>query len=129
MTPQTEFLNLLVETAEENCELDSGISLKELSAEGGLYAELGEGFADTQYFNKTEVKVLPVLILCRNADQQKCLEQLNAICNYFQKLKKYPQGSAFIWLNTDIAKGPAKIGRDEDGVYHYSCILNNKIFF
>lgn len=34
----------------------------------------------------------------------------------------------FAWLNTEIAKEPSKIGRDEDGVYHYSCILNCKIY-
>lgn len=129
MTPQTEFLELLVKTAEEKCVLDSSISLEELPAEGGLYAELGEGFTDTGYFDKTEVKVLPVLILCRDADQMRGLEQLNMICNYFQRLKEYPQGSSFAWLNTEIAKGPARIGRDEDGVYHFSCILNNKIYF
>ena len=129
MTPQREFLDLLVDTAEKNCLLDSAISLEELPAGGGLYAELGEGFTTTQYYNRTEIKSVPVLFLCRDADQCRCLEQLGAICDYFQKLKKYPQGTAFSWLDTEIAKGPAKIGRDEDGVYHYSCILNCKIYY
>lgn len=129
MTPQTEFLELLVKTAEDNCTLDSGISLRELSSENSLYAELGEGFASAQYYDKSEVKTLPVLILCRNADQKRCVEQLNEICNYFQGLKAYPEGSTFSWIDTEVAKGPSKIGRDEDGTYHYSCILNCKIFF
>ncbi len=129
MTLWEEFLDLLVDTAEKNCFLDSAISLEELPAQGGLYAELGEGFTTAQYYNKAEIKVIPVLFLCRNADQHRCLEQLGAICDYFQKLKEYPQGSIFSWLDTEIAKGPAKIGRDEDGVYHYSCILNCKIYY
>ena len=57
------------------------------------------------------------------------LEQLESICNYFQKLKKHPNGESFSWLNTEIAKYPSKIGRDEDGTYHYSCILRCLLYF
>lgn len=129
MTPGIEFLELLTRTAEENCNLDSQISLDELSAGNSLYAELGEGFTETTYYNKSTVKTIPVLFLCRNVSQQRCIEQLSDICNYFQRLKQYPQGKSFAWLNTVIAKEPSKIGRDEDGTWHYSCILNNKIYY
>lgn len=129
MTPLTEFLTVLVETAQKECDLSYPISLEELPAAGGLYAEAGEGFAQSTYFNKTEIKTVPVLFLCRDADQKRCLAQLETICNYFQRLKKYPSGSNFFWLNAEIAKYPSKIGRDEDGTYHYSCILNCKIYF
>lgn len=129
MTPGIELLELLTSTAEENCNLDSQISLDELSASNSLYAELGEGFTETTYYNKTTVKTVPVLFLCRNTSQQRCIEQLSDICNYFQRLKQYPQGEAFTWLNTEIAKEPSKIGRDEDGTWHYSCILNNKLYY
>lgn len=129
MTPQTEFMEVLVKAAEENCILDSHISLKELSAENSLYAELGNGFTNDIFFDKSTVKTFPVLFLCRNAEQARCLEQLAEICNYFQRLKKYPSGESFRWLDTEIAKEPSKIGRDEDGVYHYSCILNCKLFY
>lgn len=129
MSPQEEFLELLINTVEAHCDLDSNVSLDELPKEGGLYAELGQGFAQTTYFNKTQVKVLPVLLLCRNADLQRCAGQLYSICNYLQRLKEYPQGETFRWLDTEIAKEPSRIGRDEDGSYHYSCILNCKIYF
>lgn len=129
MTPGIEFLELLTRTAEENCNLDSQISLDELSAGNSLYAELGEGFTETTYYNKSTVKTIPVLFLCRNVSQQRCIEQLSDICNYFQRLKQYPQGKSFAWLNTVIAKEPSKIGRDEDGTWHYSCILNNKLYY
>lgn len=129
MTPQTEFMKVLVETAEQNCTLDSHISLKELSAENSLYAELGAGFTNVTYYDKSTEKTFPVLFLCRNANQERCLEQLADICNYLQRLKKYPSGEIFHWLDTEIAKEPSKIGRDEDGVYHYSCILNCKLFY
>lgn len=129
MTPGIEFLELLTRTAEEYCNLDSQISLDELSAGNSLYAELGEGFTETTYYNKSTVKTIPVLFLCRNVSQTRCIEQLSEICNYFQWLKQYPQGEGFSWLNTEIAKEPSKIGRDEDGTWHYSCILNNKIYY
>ena len=129
ITPLTEFLNLLAETAEKNCNLESKISLKELKKEGGIYADLGQGFMNTAYFDKSQIKIIPVLFLCRHKNQLTCMEQLERICNYFQRLKKYPQGQAFSWIDTEIAKEPSKIGRDEDGTYHYSCILNCKIFY
>lgn len=129
MTPAIEFMELLTRTAEENCDLSSKISLDELSAGNSLYAELGEGFTGTTYYNKSTVKTIPVLFLCRNVSQTRCIEQLSDICNYFQRLRDYPQGCAFSWLNTEIAKEPSKIGRDEDGAWHYSCILNNKIYY
>lgn len=129
MTPQSEFLQTLVETAEKYCNLGCMISLKELPKEGGIYAELGEGFVTTQYYDKRTIRTLPVLFLCRNADQQRCIDQLSAICNFLQEMKEYPNGSGFRWLSTTIAKDVGKIGRDEDGTYHYSCILNNQIYF
>lgn len=129
MTPISEFLNVIAETAEKECELNYPVSLEELPAEGGLYAEAGEGFVQSTYFNKTEIKTVPVLFLCRDVDQQRCLGQLESICNYFQRLKKYPSGETFSWLDAEIVKYPSKIGRDEDGVYHYSAILNCKLYF
>lgn len=129
MTPAIEFMELLTRTAEENCNLESQISLNELSAGNSLYAELSEGFTETTYYNKSTVKTIPVLFLCRNVSQQRCVEQLSDICNYFQRLKQYPQGKSFAWLNAEIAKEPSKIGRDEDGTYHYSCILNCKLYY
>lgn len=120
----TELLELVADTAEKNCSLGTEISLEELPADGGIYAELGEGFTESVSYNKQEVKTIPVLFLCRHADQKRCLEQLCEIAGYLQGLKKYPQGKTFSWLDTTVAKEPSKIGRDEDGVYHYSCILN-----
>lgn len=128
MTPLSELLELIAKTAEDNCNLDTTISLKELPAEGGLYAELGEGFGNMTYYDKSTEKTIPVLFLCRHVDQKRGLEELCEISDYFQRMKKYPQASTFAWLDTEIAKEPNKIGRDADGVYHFSCILNCKIY-
>lgn len=129
MIPHTEFLNLICETAEENCSLESAISLDELAPEGGLYAELGIGFEDTMYYDKSCVITLPVLFLCKSKDQQNGMEQLCSICNYLKRLKEYPSGESFGWIDTKAAKEPNKIGRDEDGMYSLSCILNCQIYF
>lgn len=101
----TELLELIADTAEKNCSLDAEISLEELPAGGGIYAELGEGFTESTSYNKQEVKTIPVLLLCRHADQKRCLEQLCVIAGYLQGLKKYPQGKTFSWLDTTVARG------------------------
>lgn len=129
MTPQTEFLELICDTAERNCGLSTPISLKELPATGGIYVELGEGFGDVPYYDKSKIRTMPVLFLCRDADQEHGMSQLCSICNYLQRLKKYPQGTTVSWLDAETVKEPNKIGRDEDGTYHFSCIVNCKIYF
>jgi len=129
LTPIKELMTLLIKTAEENCKLDNKISLKELSHKNSLYAEPGEGFTEARYYDNSTVKIIPVLFLCRSDEQERCFEQLESICNYFERLQEYPQGKNFAWLNTETAKEPYKIGRDEGGAYHYSCILNCKIFY
>lgn len=129
MTPLEEFISVFCQEAESHCGLDKSISLDELPAEGGMYAETGEGFPRDQYYSRTEIKVIPVLVLSRDVSQARCLERLEKICNYYQRLKKYPKGELFSWLNVEIAKYPSKIGRDEDGKYHYSCILNCALYY
>lgn len=124
-----EFMNVMTNAAEKHCELGSEISLKELPAKGGIYAEAGEGFAQSRYYDKSEVRIVPVLFLCRNASQTECLRQLEAIAMYFNRLRQYPKGKSFSWLDAELVKAPSKIGRDEDGMYHYSCIINCKLFF
>lgn len=130
MTPQSEFLELVCKTAEENCNLDTKISPKELPPEGGLYAELGEGFGEGQYYGKgASERTMPVLFLCRSTRQDRCIDQLSEICNYLQSLKEYPNGELVSWLNAVTVKEPNKIGRDEDGKYYYSAILNCQVYF
>ncbi|MEG2869941.1 MAG: minor capsid protein [Clostridium sp.] len=128
--PQVELLNVVMSILEKNCGLkQKKISLKELEAKGGIYAELGTGFEETRYFNKTAIKTMPILFMCRDKSQLDCLGQLSHICNYLRSLQEYPDGDTFSWIDTAVAKEPSKIGRDEDGTYHYSCIINCKIYY
>lgn len=129
MSVLTELLELICSESEKHCSLDTGISLKELPKEGGLYAEFGDGSTNTTYYDKKTDKTIPVLFLCRCKKQSRGLEQLEQICDYWQRMKVYPQGKSFSLLNVTIAKEPNKIGRDEDGVYHFSCILNCEIYY
>lgn len=129
MRPLSELLELVVAAAERHCDLDTGISLEELPAEGGLYAEVGEGFQELMDYNKHSVRMVPILFLCRHADQQRGLEELCEIADYLQGLKTYPRGKSVAWLDAAVSKTPSKIGRDEDGVYHFSCIVNCKIYY
>lgn len=127
MSVAVELLELVAETA-ETCDLDTGISLEELPEEGGLYAELGEGFTETVYYGKRAVKVIPVLFLCRHADQKRGLKELAEIAECLESLTEYPAGKSFTWLDASTAKEPGKIGRDESGMYHFSCIVNCRIY-
>lgn len=129
MSVLSEFIELFASTAEANCNLGSEIRLDELKHEDCLYAELGFGFGEANYFDRCTVHVVPVLVLARNMDQLKCLEQLESICNYYSKLKSYPKGESFSWMTTEVAKQPGRIGQDADGMYHYSCILNSKLYY
>lgn len=130
MSPQSEFLDLICTAAEKNCNLDTKISTKELPPDGGLYAELGQGFGDGQYYGKgASVKTLPVLFLCRNVSQERCIDQLSEICNYLQGIKEYPKGQTVSWLNAVTTKEPSRIGRDEDEKYYYSAIISCQVYF
>ena len=71
----TELLELVSDTAEKNCSLDTEISLEELPKDGGIYAELGEGFTESVSYNKQEVKMIPVLFQFLHADQNRSLKQ------------------------------------------------------
>ena len=128
MMAASELLELVTDLVMEKCNLDTSVSLEELPSEGGLYAELGEGFTETQYYGDGRVKMIPVLFLCRHADQRRGMEELEEISSYLEGLTEYPDGKLFSWLDAETAKEPNKIGRDENGMYHFSCIVNCKIF-
>lgn len=129
MAPQTEFFDILLNTVELNCGLGTEISVKELGAEEGIYAELGQGSTETVYYNRQMIKVIPALFMCRHKSQKQCMDWLCSICDYLQKLKIYPHGETFAWLDTVVAEEPCKIDRDEDGTYRYSCLLKCKIYY
>ncbi len=127
MEPQVELLNLIIETVQND--LGLSISLDGLPADGGICAELAAGYNDGLYYDKRAIRILPVLFLSKNKDQQACVNDLSRICNYFHPLKTYPAAESFSWLDAVTATEPNKTGRQEDGQYIYSAIINMKIYF
>ena len=127
MEPQVELLNLIVETVKN--ELELSVSLDGLPADGGICAELAAGYNDGLYYDKSSIRILPVLFLSKYKDQQACVNDLSRICNYFQPLKNYPAAESFSWLDAATATEPNKTGKQEDGQYIYSAIINMKIYF
>ena len=45
--------------------------------------EPGQGFEVAKYYDKTGIHTLPVLFLCRDADQTKCIDQLESTATIF----------------------------------------------
>lgn len=127
MEPQVELLNLIIETVQSNLQIT--VSLDGLPADGGICAELAAGYNDGLYYDKSAVRILPVLFMSKNKDQQSCVNVLSRICNYFQSLKVYPSAESFSWLDAVTATEPNKTGKQEDGQYIYSAIMNMKIYF
>lgn len=125
--PLTEFQEQLVDWLKTSLELE--ISLDELPPDGGLYAETGASQTVSSYYDKTALWTVPVLFLSKNADQKAGMENLSAICNFLHKQKSYPSGQSFSWEDAQTVTQPNKIGRDEDGKYLHSCIVNCKIYF
>lgn len=132
MTPQTEFLNLLCDTIEENVPLEYSLSPENQSensvSENIIYINFGEGITDTQYYDKTSILNIPVHFFCKGNTEQD-IEQLSRICNYLQRLKAYPNGTQFKWVDVSIRKQPGRTEQSENNDYRLSCIINCKIYF
>lgn len=129
MEPLTELLDLIISTVQQNCDLDGEISLEEIPTDGGLYVEFGEESICKTYYDKTTEKEISVIFMCRHSNYKKGLEQICSICNYLQRLKEYPQGKTFAWLDTTIAKEPRKTGREENGQFSFSCTFVCRIHY
>lgn len=127
MEPQTKLMNMIVKTIDDNCRIC--VSLDGLPKHGGVSAELAAGYTDTLYYSKHSVRIIPVLFLSKDRDQEDCADRLCRICNYLQSLKLYPQTDGFSWMDAVTATEPNKTGRQEDGQYIYSAIVNMKIYF
>lgn len=121
-------LNLIVDTLEGMGVLGGKISLEELPADGGLYAELGPGYNDALYYNKSSIRMIPVIFQSKSIDQAWCARQLDLIGDILQRLREYPQAEGCLWLDAVIASGPSKVGRQEDGQYIYTVTINTKFY-
>ncbi len=127
MEPQVELMELTKKAVEENCGIR--ICLDGTPNDGGVSAEVGAGYIDSQYYTKEAIRVLQVLFLSKGSDQVECLDQLGRICNMFQAMRQYPPAESFTWLDAVTATEPNLVGRQEDGQWIYSAVVNMKIYF
>lgn len=113
----TELLEVITATVEGHCKLDTGITLEELPAEGGIYAELGDGFEESTSYNKQE-QALSMLIrnrwnlrLLKPAEQLKLMQD---ITSRYIEVEKRPQ----------IKKSPVPVlDFERDGDYIYASFM------
>lgn len=125
--PQVELMDLISKTVKEAYGIH--VSLDGTPKRGGVSAELGAGYSDALYYDKSAIRIIPVLFLSKDPDQRLALSRLSQICNYFQRLKVYPEAESFSWLDAVTATEPNKVGIQEDRQYIYSAIINMTIFF
>lgn len=125
--PQAEFMDALCDLIET--ELEISVSLKELPADGGLYAESGAPTLQNMYMDKSCLWRVPVLFMSKQSDQKQGLHNLEKICRLLHYRKSYPDGDSYGWADASITTPPNKIGRDEDGQYLHSCIISCLICF
>lgn len=123
-----DILNLIVDTLESGGGLGGKISLEELPANGGLYAELGPGYNEALYYSKSSIRLIPVIFQAKSMDQAWCVQQLDQIGESLQRRREYPQAEGCLWLDAVIASGPSKVGRQEDGQYIYTATVNTKFY-
>ena len=93
MEPQVELMQLIRKTINNNCGIE--VCLDGTPKRGGVSAELSAGYADSLYYSKKSIRIIPVLFLSKGKNQAACLNQLCRICNDLQHLKQYPQAEGF----------------------------------
>lgn len=127
MEPQVELMNLVRKTINDGCGIY--VHLDGTPKHGGVSAELGAGYTDVLYYSKKAIRILPILFLSKGKDQVDCLDRLSQSCNYLQSLNRYPEAEGFAWLDAVTATEPNLVGRQEDGQWIYSAVMNMKIYF
>lgn len=123
-----DIINLIVDTLEKNAALSGKISLEELPSDGGLYAELGPGYNESLYYDKSAIRLIPVVFLAKSIDQAWCVQQLTQIGVCLQDLRQYPKAEGCNWMDAVFSTGPSKVGRQEDGQFIYTCTVNTKFY-
>ena len=127
MTPQVELLELIRKEISDSCKMP--LRLDGMPAKGGISAELAPGYTDSLYYDKSAIRIIPVLFMSKGKDQRTVVNDLCQVCNCLQRLKTYPQTDGFVWLDVETATEPNLVGRQEDGQYMYSAVMNAKIYF
>lgn len=127
MTPIRELADLIKAQAE--ILTSEKVMLDEVPAACGIYMELQAGHPIGIYYNQHATRSIPVLFIAKSKEQEWCIDRLSYICQGLQVMQEYPAGEAMAWLDATVATEPNKIGRQEDGQYLYSCVVNITCYF
>lgn len=103
----------------------------ELTDDGRIYLEIGAAVTEKKYTRGPSLWRVPVMFLIRRPGQEEkeCLERLSEICNDYQRVRKPPAGKSYQARGLEIAAGPNKAARYQDGNVLYSCMINFKISY
>lgn len=126
----TELLTHIVDILETNLTLSDDIIINTLEVDGGISLQLSSGSNENYFKCKSMYITIPLLFLCKNADQQTCINDLDAITSYLNDLTEYPQPSSGEWqlANIVISTYPNYVDKEDNGKFIYSTVVDCKIF-
>lgn len=129
MQPQTELIRNICDKVQEVTGIDAATN--ELTDDGRIYLEIGAAVTEKKYTRGPSLWRVPVMFLIRRPGQEEkeCLERLSEICNDYQRVRKPPAGKSYQARGLEIAAGPNKAARYQDGNVLYSCMINFKISY
>lgn len=129
MQPQTELIRNICDKVQEVTGIDAATN--ELTDDGRIYLEIGAAVVEKKYTRGPSLWRVPVMFLIRRPGQEEkeCLERLSEICNDYQRARKPPAGKGYQARGLEIAAGPNKAARYQDGNVLYSCMINFKISY
>lgn len=126
MKPIEELMLNIKKDLKENLQLDANLS--ELPQNGGIYLEVGI-VTEKNYIRNAQCKrTVPVLFMCKQADEPKAIETLEKICQHYRELKKPPAGKSYRAFSAGVTAGTHKTGRTEDLQVIYSAIIVYTIY-
>ena len=114
MQPQTEFLQALCGTV-NRFGLSYPCTVGPLPPAAGISVELTAGYAES-FLNRQENHRLTLLFLCKHQSQETALDMAFTIRNRLARLKEYPDGKAYAWVNLE-PKEPQWVGKQDGYIY------------
>lgn len=100
-----------------------GAEIGQLNESGGFVVQIAPSQAGTTYLDGSSSDNLSLLFLCKNKNQQICLETLESACNKLTRTKRHLHGIH----NLYVATAPNYVGKEGD-YWIYSCIVNLKYY-
>ena len=99
-------------------------TIGQLSCDGGCSAQIAPSRTDTIFLDRSSLQVLSILVFGKGKDQQLVLNNLFSICNTLSKLTAYPTDTGWKVTSIEVATPPSPVGKQEDGQWIFSCILD-----